>query len=368
MGFTGVARRPRTAVYNDLITALGRQGNMPVVMHILEEMRRLGQGGNRVTYFAAMECAERTRDDEAALALLRAFRSRVRAGRRRRRARQCYRQGKRSVVGEKWLLPPRECEQAHEDKCLEEMYRGAMSACVGARNFDCVRSLLAELEGLLAEGRDSASESTEGQKSGEIFPGPVRAKTLMVVVAGHCESGNWLEAARIVSGLESAAAARAVTEEASSLSSSSAHWKGNFRTDCPIDYDEKLFLELMDAFRRAHTVAGIPWLIRQMYEKGLRPSLEMYNAALSVCARCGDWPMAYDLLGQMQFDSTFNHVAPDQTTFDLSLSVCAHSGEGQAALKVLQDIERAGYLPSEKKLRGCNFSRRRPQSWDWEVL
>jgi pentatricopeptide repeat protein len=77
-------------------------------------------------------------------------------------------------------------------------------------------------------------------------------------------------------------------------------------------------------------------------ERGLVPNDRTYNAAISACAKGGQWQQALSLLQEMREKG----VIPDRITYSAAISACGKGGQWQQALSLLQEMREKGVTPN----------------------
>jgi len=77
-------------------------------------------------------------------------------------------------------------------------------------------------------------------------------------------------------------------------------------------------------------------------QHGIQPTLVSFNAALSACAKLGDWQRAQSLLDEIRS----RQMSPDTVSFNAAISACARAGRPRQALKLLTTMRRVGCAPN----------------------
>jgi pentatricopeptide repeat protein len=99
-------------------------------------------------------------------------------------------------------------------------------------------------------------------------------------------------------------------------------------------------------------------LLKDAAEKhNLLMNIVGYNAAISACARAGDWKSATDLLRDLECHNSSTTIQPDHVTYGTVLSACEKGEQWDLVLQYAQQMEQRGFeldvLALTSALKAC---------------
>lgn len=103
------------------------------------------------------------------------------------------------------------------------------------------------------------------------------------------------------------------------------------------------------AYSRANDHESALAQLQALRSRGLAPTVLIFNAALSACAKTGAWEEALALLEEMRA----RRLSPELVSFNAAISACARAGRWGQALKLLSTMRKVGAPPDLVSFNGA---------------
>lgn len=304
---------PTTPVFNAVIKACSRGGQLKAVFALLDEMCA-GEGATPAVAPASTPHVTRTsprrRVHHSSNPDIQTFNTVISA---------CGRAGE-------WELALEVMSQAKERQGLRltrVTYNAAIAACGKSGRVERAVELLGEM------------------RNAGLVPDAMSFNSAMLACA---ERGSWKQALLLLREMES---------------SGQIEPKGEGPRPGGISPDEFSYSSAIVACGRGGRWSLGVGLLDSMRRKGVSPSTVSYNAAMTACGDAGQWQRAVELLREMQAAQrteglektaqvpTASAPTPDAISYNVAIRACSNAGQWQPALSLLEEMRQQSH--AEKK-------------------